>query len=49
MAYFPRSSVTAASSELLTMMQPPDIPGFTGGAAPGLSVLHDPGCGKTVL
>jgi hypothetical protein len=47
--YFPRSSVTAASLELFTIMQPPEIPGFTGSAAPGLSLLHDPGCGETAL
>jgi hypothetical protein len=38
MTYFPRSLVAAASSKLLTIMQPPQIPGFTGGAAPGLSL-----------
>jgi hypothetical protein len=47
--YSPRSSVTAASAKLFTIMQPPYIPGFTGGAAPGLSLLHDPGCGETAL
>jgi len=41
--------VAATSSELLTIMQPPDIPGSTGGAAPGLSLLHDPGCGEAAL